>query len=228
MDIKLIRLISFFFIICIILSGCNSTNVVKKDTDKDIIEEILAESPLSVTEDETDIYFSQKNMIYHISKSNKKKEVLCVIDNAYNLKINNMKLYFLSSFIIGIIAGIVIYILKCLVTGMIYLNINNNSFELVFNTLILMGSAFMIIALLYKKPSVLSMIIRFLVFLISFVVIFLEVGGSGLIPFMEKLLKLDPSSASEKCCGTNDGTFFNCCTFDSRDYDYDCRDYGYH
>lgn len=98
LDIKLIRLISFFFIICIILSGCNSISVAKKDTDKDIIEEILAESPLSVTEDETDIYFSQKNIIYHISKSNKKKEVLCVIDNAYNLKINNMKLYFLSSF----------------------------------------------------------------------------------------------------------------------------------
>ena len=110
-------------------------------------------------------------------------------------------------FILGIIAGIVIYVLALLVSGMIYLNINDNSFELVFCIFILMGSAFMIIALLYKKPSVLSMIIRFLAFLISFVVVFLEIAGSGLLPFMEKLMKLDASSASENVAGLMMGHF---------------------
>lgn len=66
LDIKLICLIPFFFIICIILSGCNSTNVAQKDTDKDIIEEILAESPLSVTEDETEYLDSSSNHHWQI------------------------------------------------------------------------------------------------------------------------------------------------------------------
>lgn len=110
-------------------------------------------------------------------------------------------------FILGIIAGIVIYVLALLVSGMIYLNINDNSFELVFNTLILMGSAFIIIALLYKKPSVLSMIIRFLAFLISFVVFFLEIAGSGLLPSVEQLMKMDVSSASENVAGLMMGHF---------------------
>lgn len=118
-----------------------------------------------------------------------------------------MKKNYGIDFILGIISGIVIYVLALLVSGMIYLNINDNSFELVFCIFILMGSAFMIITLLYKKPSVLSMIIRFLAFLISFVVVFLEIAGSGLLPFMEKLMKLDASSASENVAGLMMGHF---------------------
>jgi hypothetical protein len=51
------------------------------------------------------------------------------------------------------------------------------------------------------------MIIRFLAFLISFVVVFLEIAGSGLLPFMEKLMKLDASSASENVAGLMMGHF---------------------
>ena len=122
-----------------------------------------------------------------------------------------MKKKYGIDFILGIIAGIVIYILTDLVSEIVYVeiyfNIKANYINLVFCIFILMGSAFMIITLLYKKPSVLSMIIRFLVFLISFVVFFLEIGGSGLIPSVEQLLKMDVSSATDNISGLMMGVF---------------------
>lgn len=122
-----------------------------------------------------------------------------------------MKKKYGIDFILGIIAGIVIYILTDLVSEIVYVeiyfNIKANYINLVFCIFILMGSAFMIITLLYKKPSVLSMIIRFLVFLISFVVIVILISGSGLIPSVEQLLKMDVSSATDNISGLMMGVF---------------------
>lgn len=110
-----------------------------------------------------------------------------------------MKKQFRKDCIIGGIAGIVIYFIETIASTLSYLPgkyLTALSFSLV-----ILGLVISVFALLYKRPRITSMLIRFVVLLISYGLILVVIGSLGLLPRIYRFLNITTSSGADAASG---------------------------
>lgn len=111
-------------------------------------------------------------------------------------------------FLYGCLGGIILNVVDLICSTLVYISISNLSFEILLTTCITLGCAISIFVLLYKRSTVIEMILRFVVMIVSNFCFMLINAYIGTINYIYKLFNVHTSSVSDNVSGMLSGTFW--------------------
>lgn len=114
---------------------------------------------------------------------------------------------FIKSCLYGGIGGIILYVVDIFCSSLAYMKISGLWFDILLDGSIIFGGVIAIFTILYKNTSLIQMVGRFVMLLVSFFGIMLLNGYIGTVRFLYDSLNTNNSSSSDNISGMLTLTF---------------------
>jgi len=103
--------------------------------------------------------------------------------------------------IIGSLGGLFLYIIETVCSFLVYTKLSFGVFGTLLSALIICAVLIAIFTMIFRTPSFVQILLRFFVFITSYVCIMLINAHIGTILFIEDILSLSSSSSSDNVSG---------------------------